>query len=74
MIIIILEDGVSTLENTSSWAYGIPMVLGIKAKLTNHFVLAAEIGARYTFTDEIDGSVPDSKALQDNLQFWKLEQ
>ena len=66
------KDGVSTLENISSWAYGIPMVLGIKAKLTNHFVFGAEIGVRYTFTDEIDGSVPDTKALQETYSFGNL--
>lgn len=46
-------------EDTSSWAYGIPMVLGYKAQITPHFIFAAEVGARYTFSDEIDGSKPD---------------
>lgn len=46
-------------ENTSSWAFGIPMALGFKTKMTEHLILGAEIGARYTFSDEIDGSVPD---------------
>ncbi|MCB0383083.1 MAG: hypothetical protein KDD05_07240 [Psychroserpens sp.] len=46
-------------EDTSSWAFGIPMVLGIKSNITNHIILGFEIGARYTFSDEIDGSVPD---------------
>jgi hypothetical protein len=53
--------GEFTSENTSSWALGIPMVLGYKTNISNHLVLAAEIGARYTFSDELDGSVPDSK-------------
>ncbi|MAX69552.1 MAG: hypothetical protein CMC76_00395 [Flavobacteriaceae bacterium] len=53
-------------ENTSSWAYGIPMVLGYKTNISNHLILAAEIGARYTFSDELDGSVPDS---EDREQF-----
>jgi len=52
--------GQFTSENTSSWAMGIPMVLGYKTNISHHFVLAAEIGARYTFSDELDGSVPDS--------------
>lgn len=47
-------------ENTNSWAFGIPMAIGYKAKIAYHLVLAAEIGARYTFSDELDGSVPDS--------------
>ena len=48
-------------ENTSSWAFGIPMVLGIKGNISNHLILAGEIGARYTFSDELDGSVPDGE-------------
>lgn len=50
-------------ENTSSFAYGIPMAIGFKMNFLDNFIIAAEIGARYTFTDEIDGSVPDSKNL-----------
>lgn len=51
-------------EGTESFAYGIPMVVGYKAAIAQHFVLAFEIGARYTFSDEIDGSVPDVEELQ----------
>ena len=51
-------------EGTESFAYGIPMVVGYKAAIAQHFVLACEIGARYTFSDEIDGSVPDAEELQ----------
>ncbi|WP_299110618.1 DUF6089 family protein [uncultured Winogradskyella sp.] len=60
--------GQYTSENTSSWAYGIPMVLGYKSNISNHLVLAAEIGARYTFSDELDGSVPDAES-RENLSF-----
>ncbi|PIA81698.1 hypothetical protein BFR04_13250 [Gaetbulibacter sp. 4G1] len=59
-------NGVQTSENNSSWAYGIPMALGVKANLLGDFILGIEVGARYTFSDEIDGSVPDSKT---NLQY-----
>lgn len=52
-------NGAQTPENTSSWAYGIPMVLGFKTTFTDDLILGIEIGARYTFSDEIDGSVPD---------------
>ncbi|MFT5848422.1 MAG: hypothetical protein ACJARX_001261 [Psychroserpens sp.] len=50
-------------EGTNSWAIGIPMVLGIKSNITNHLILGFEIGARYTFSDELDGSVPDAEEL-----------
>lgn len=46
-------------ENTHSWAYGIPMVLGIKTTINDHIILGFEVGARYTFSDELDGSAPD---------------
>ena len=65
------NDGVQTSEDTSSWAYGIPMVLGLKANITDHLVLAGEIGVRYTFTDELDGSVPDTPELE-NFSFGNL--
>lgn len=38
----------------------IPMVVGIKKSVGRFFVLGAEIGARYTFTDNLDGSNTDS--------------
>ncbi len=66
------NNDVLTSENTTSWAYGIPMVLGYKTTLTNHIILAAEIGARYTFSDEIDGSVPDAKWRAPNYSFGNL--
>ena len=50
-------------EDTQSLAWGIPMVLGIKASVSPHILLAFEVGARYAFSDEIDGSVPDTKGL-----------
>ncbi len=53
------QNGEIIDENTTSWAFGIPMVLGVKSNITNHVILGFEIGARYTFSDEIDGSVPD---------------
>ncbi|SDB57576.1 hypothetical protein SAMN03097699_2241 [Flavobacteriaceae bacterium MAR_2010_188] len=57
--------GQFTDEGTKSWAYGIPIVLGIKSRLTPRSVIGFEAGARYTFSDELDGSVPDSEFRQD---------
>jgi len=53
-------SGVYTSEDTTSWAYGIPMVLGIKSNIFENFVIGLEVGARYTFSDEIDGSFADA--------------
>ena len=58
------SNGRATSENNRSWAYGIPMALGYKALISPHLVLGAEIGARYTFSDELDGSVPDSASRE----------
>ena len=63
------NNGSPTSENNKSWAFGIPMVLGVKAKLTENFVFGLEVGARYTFSDELDGSMPDSEWLIDNYSF-----
>jgi len=66
------NNGTQTSENTSSWAYGIPIVLGVKTRLTQNFILALEVGARYTFSDEIDGSIPDKPSLQPNFSFGNI--
>ena len=47
------------------------MVLGVKSKITNNFILAFEIGARYTFSDELDGSVPDAE-FREQLSFGNI--
>ncbi len=46
---------------SSRWSMAIPMVVGIKKSVGRHWVLGAEIGARYTFTDNLDGSNPESR-------------
>ena len=51
-------------EKTKSNAYGIPITLGFKTTVINQIVIAVELGARYTFSDEIDGTKPDSEENQ----------
>jgi hypothetical protein len=41
-----------------NWEFAIPMVFGYKQTITQKIIAAFEIGARYTFTDNIDGSNP----------------
>lgn len=58
-----LYTGISTArhgnyDNTNSWAAGIPMAIGFKMTAFDGFIIGAEIGVRYTFSDKIDGSVP----------------
>ncbi len=59
------SNGVIVDENTTSNVFSIPIILGYKTTFTDKIIAAFEIGARYSFSDEIDGSVPDSKELQD---------
>ncbi|WP_073150874.1 type IX secretion system protein PorG [Mesonia phycicola] len=47
--------------------FAIPMVFGIKWSFATKFVFAAEIGARYTFTDNLDGSNPEEFDGGENL-------
>ncbi len=46
---------------SDKWNFAIPMVVGIKKTLGRDFVIGAEIGARYTFTDNLDGSNPNDR-------------
>ncbi|WP_262709731.1 type IX secretion system protein PorG [Flavobacterium nackdongense] len=39
-------------------AFAIPVTVGIKSNVWPHLILALEVGARYTFTDNLDGSNP----------------
>ena len=52
-----------THENNSKSTIAIPMTLGVKTSFATNFVLGLEVGARYTFTDNIDGSNPSDSNL-----------
>ena len=56
------------------WTMAIPIVLGIKTNLGRHIVASFELGARYAFTDNIDGSNPEdlTDGLPINLNFGNL--
>lgn len=60
-----IENGI-TEKNKTSGSFAIPIILGLKSNINRNFVLAAEIGARYTFTDNIDGSNPEDDSLANN--------
>jgi len=49
----------------------IPMTVGAKLRLNQFLILGAEIGARYTFTDNLDGSNPTK--LNVNQQLGDLQ-
>uniref|UniRef100_UPI00404B8EA3 type IX secretion system protein PorG n=1 Tax=Flavobacterium sp. TaxID=239 RepID=UPI00404B8EA3 len=45
------------------WGFGIPMIVGVKGNITKQLILGFEIGARYTYTDNLDGSNPSNENL-----------
>lgn len=51
--------------------FAIPMTLGIKTTIIDQWILGIEVGARYTFTDNIDGSNPKNKNLE-TLKFGNI--
>ncbi|MDW5287357.1 DUF6089 family protein [Formosa sp. PL04] len=56
-----LYTGLSTImykdeSLNNKLALGIPITFGYKFRISQSFILGAEIGARYTFTDNLDGS------------------
>jgi len=55
-----------TSEKNLRWTLGIPMAIGFKTTFIDNFVFSIEVGARYTFTDGIDGSYPKDTNNQSN--------
>ncbi len=51
-------DGNILRKDGSSWDVAIPMVLGYKLAFNSNMIIALEAGARYTLTDNLDGSNP----------------
>lgn len=60
-----------TKENKRKSTIAIPMIVGIKSNISRRLILAAEVGARYTFTDNLDGSNPKDKNIN-ALRFGNL--
>jgi hypothetical protein len=54
--------------------FAIPMAVGIKSAITKQLILAFEVSARYTFTDDLDGSNPvRDKAEYESLKFGNID-
>ena len=66
-------DDVQIKAFGDAWSMAIPMVVGYKIQLARSLRLAFEIGARYTFTDNIDGSDPNRELKdREDLKFGNL--
>ena len=55
-------------KDTDSHAFALPMIIGIKTNIAPSLILGLEIGSRYSFTDNLDGSNPKNN----NLAFLKF--
>ena len=51
--------------NQRAGSLAIPMTAGAKFRISQLFILGAEIGARYTFTDNLDASNPEGTIYED---------
>ncbi|NUY81637.1 hypothetical protein HUK80_12065 [Flavobacterium sp. MAH-1] len=52
-------------------SFAIPMVVGVKSNIAENWVLGLEVGARWTFTDNLDGSNPKNENLTE-LKFGNI--
>ena len=52
-------------------AFGIPMTAGFKYRINQFLIFGAEIGARYTFTDNLDASNPKGSNFEE-FQFGNI--
>lgn len=50
-------------EDENAGTFSIPMLVGVKTRLNTSFVIGLEVGVRYTFTDNLDGSNPKNESL-----------
>ena len=60
-----------TIKDKSESSFAIPLNLGIKSNISRYFVLGLEVGARFTFTDNIDGSNPKNENYK-TLRFGNI--
>ncbi|SDM74865.1 type IX secretion system protein PorG [Kriegella aquimaris] len=61
------DAGVFRQLNQRDGSFAIPMTVGAKMRLNQFLILGAEIGARYTFTDNLDASNPEKSNVNDQL-------
>ncbi len=60
-----------TRLNGGSNSLALPIIIGVKASISRSLILAMEVGSRYSFTDNLDGSNPQEESLK-SLQFGNI--
>ena len=58
-------------RDASRGTIAVPMIVGLKGRIFENFVIGFEVGARNSFADDIDGSKPKSSKYSD-LEFGNL--
>lgn len=56
-------NGVSKID-INHGTFAIPMIVGVKSNIMPNLILGVEVGARYTMTDNLDGSLPKNENLE----------
>lgn len=56
-------NGVSKID-INHGTFAIPMIVGVKSNIMPNLILGVEVGARYTMTDNLDGSFPKNENLE----------
>ena len=59
-----LENANKFISTGTSGSIAIPIIAGYKMQVSDSFVIGAEVGARYTFSDDIDGSFPTDEKFR----------
>jgi hypothetical protein len=67
---LFIVNGETKIDYRDS-SFAIPMTVGIKSNIYPNLILGAEIGARYTLTDNLDGNNPDNPNFT-TLKFGNL--
>ena len=60
-----------TKSDSNHGTLSVPFALGVKTNLTPHLIVGFEVAPRYTFADDIDGSSPTNKNLE-NTRFGNI--
>ena len=58
-----------TSLNAKQWNFAIPMTIGYKAAISRQLILAFDLGIRYSFSDDLDGSNSNNDDVDIAYQF-----
>ena len=65
MITSTLMVGFFKKINQKEGSFAVPLTVGFKYRINQFLIFGGEIGARYTFTDNLDGSNPEGSNFEE---------